>query len=487
MPISDLEALPRLSRRIAKNTTIVFLGQGLSLAANLGVTVLLARHLGEAGFGLFSYAIIFVSFFAIIADFGMKPILVREISRHPQRSDTILGNAILVKLALSVLAMILVTGAAVVFGFSSELRVVTWILAGNILLSSKLTTFRILFESIFQARLSMEIPVLCQTLDAVVLVSTIALLVQTDASLMMLAGAYVLSNVPGFLLTLVWSWKVAKPKFVLDRGLCRMLLQQSLPILLYVAFMTFYDRLDVILLQAMKGQSFVGLYAAAFRLVNPLNFIPLAVVTSLYPLMSKYSTTSSEHLGRTYAAGMKILGTIGLPLALGGTIFGDRIFEVLYPQTFAPSAKAFKLLVWAKALVFLNFFLVDFNTSVDRQGFNLWAALSMCLVNLGLDLLLIPRWDIVGASAAKLLTNVVGFGLLFWFSCHRVLISFAPTAAKLSGVAVIFLVWLLAIKTLSLMVALVSSGIVYLMLLMWFGVFDAQERRLLGGMVGRTE
>ena len=70
-----------LSRKIFKNSSIVLFGQAFSLLANLAVTVMMARYLGEAGFGIFSYGLVFASFFALIADFGMKPIIVWELAR----------------------------------------------------------------------------------------------------------------------------------------------------------------------------------------------------------------------------------------------------------------------------------------------------------------------------------------------------------------------------------------------------------------------
>jgi O-antigen/teichoic acid export membrane protein len=486
MPVDDLEALDHTAQRVAKNTTVVFLGQVISLFANLAVTVLLARYLGKAGFGLFSYAIVLVSFSALVADFGMKPILVREIARKPERAEAILGNAIFVKLVLCLLAVALAGAATLMARFSAELKVIIWILAGNILISSKLITVRNLFELVFQVRLRMQIPVLFQALDALVLMAATVVAIQQEASLRTIAAIYVLSNLPGFFLTLIWSQRAVKPQWQLDSGLCRMFFKEALPLFFYVVFMAFYDRLDLMLLQSMKGESFVGLYAAASRLVAPLNFIPLAIVTSLYPLMSNYSFTSPGNLEKAYLMGLKILATFGIALALVISVLGAPIFELLYSPAFTPAANAFKLLIWAQAFGLLNFFFVDYNTSVDRQRRNLWAAFAMCLVNLALDLVLIPKWDIVGASLAKLLTNLVGFGMLFAFSYTGDSKIVVNMAAKLAAVAALFLGWLTQIKSTNLFIALPSSAVVYLLLLMLFGIFDVNERQLFSRLLRRS-
>ncbi len=469
---------PSLSKRIAKNTVIVLVGQALSLLANLAVTIMLAGYLGGSGFGKFSYALVFVSFFALIADFGMKPILVRELARRPERRAEIFGNAFLIKAALNLLAMLAAVTAISFFNFEAETKTILFILTAIILLSAKLSTFRILFEALFHAQLRVDIPILCQILDAVILVLSTWVLIQNQATLSTLTLAYVLSNLPGFLLTIFWSWRLLKPKFRINIELCRVLLQESLPILFYAILMACYDRIDVLLLKTLQGENSVGLYAAAFRLVGPLNFIPLALVTSLFPLMSQYSVNSAESLGKTYVLGMKILGVIGLPLALIATILGGQIFAALYKPVFAPAANAFALLMWAQALFFWNFFLADFNTSNDRQKTNFWAALLMCAMNLGLDLLLIPKWDSLGASAAKLLTNIAGFGVLFYLSYQKSYRVLLWSLARLCGVAALFGAWLFLAQKLNLLLVLGASLFVYPMLLLLCRVFDANEKRL---------
>lgn len=474
-----------LSQRVARNTLVLFLGQALSLLANLAVNIVLARYLGEDQFGAFSYALVLISFFALLADFGMKPILVRELARRPQESATILGNAFLLKIIFMSLALVLVLLVPLLIGFSSDLRTLVWILGGNLLLSAKLITVRIVWESVFHVHLRMEIPVLFQTLDALLLIVVIMIAISFNAMVQTLALVYVCCNLPGFVLTCIWSNKIVQPRMRWERDLVTMFLRESWPIALYLVFMAFYDRLDVLLLESMKGRSEVGLYAAAFRLVSPLNFIPLALATSLFPVMSKFSSSSSDKLRQTYITAIKILSTLGLLLALVASFFAEHIFAWLYPVSFAPAAKAFAYLMWAQALGFLNFYLVDFNASVNRQNLNLRAAFIMAAVNLGIDLLLIPQWGLMGASLAKIPTNVIGFVLLFAFSQPEDLKPLLKTVAKLMLVALSFGAVLSFIQGVHLLLALFVACLIYGGLIWLFRIFDAYETALFLRLLGR--
>lgn len=475
-----------LAQRVAKNALVLFLGQALSLLANLAVNVVLARHLGEEQFGAFTYTLVLVSFFALLADFGMKPVLVRELARQPENLSRILGNALLLKFLLLALTFALAFVAPFLFNWSSDLRTLLWILAGNMLLSAKIITLRIVPESVFHVHLRMEIPTLFQTLDAIILIVATLVAVSLHASVNTLALIYVFSNLPGFLLTCVWSMRLVKPRLRWEREIATMFLRESWPIALYLAFMAFYDRLDVLLLEAMKGRNHVGQYAAAFRLVAPLNFIPLALATSLFPLMSRFSASSEEKLRKTYFTGTKILLTLGLALALGASFFAEPIFAWLYPDTFASAATAFVFLMWAQAFGFLNFFLVDFNASINRQSINLYAAIVMSCVNLALDLILIPRYGIMGASLAKIPTNVLGFALLFGLSKPGALQSYLKIVLKLGALAACFAFFLLLIKSLMLLPALLAAGCVYVALVWAFKIFNEEERALFRRMLVRN-
>ncbi len=479
------DSSPSLVQRVARNTLVIFLGQALSLLANLAVNILLARHLGENQFGTFSYALVLISFFALIADFGMKPILVRELARCPEQSETILGNAFLLKIILLSVTATLVLLVPILTGFSADLRLLLWIFAGNLLLSAKMITVRIVWEAVFHIRLRMGIPVLFQTLDAVLLVITTVIAVSSNATVEALAVIYVFCNLPGFLLTFIWSSKMAKPRLQWKRETIRMFLRESWPVALYLAFMALYDRLDVLLLETMKGRGEVGLYAAAFRLVSPLNFIPLALATSLFPLLSQFSHSASDKLRQTFVTGIKILATLGLLFALLANFWAEPIFAWLYPPAFANAATAFTYLMWAQAFGFLNFYLVDFNASINLQNLNLRAAFVMAIANLLIDLLLIPQWGILGASLAKIPTNVIGFLLLFSFSHARETKNVIQIFIKFAFVAICFGLILELIHEVHLLWSLLISGLVYIGLIWLFRIFDAYERSLLLRLLGR--
>lgn len=191
-----------LAQKVAKNTGVILAGQLINMALSLVVMVYLARYLGEEKFGMFSFALVFIGFFGIIANFGMKPIIVREISRDKAKARRVLGTSLSIKFLFSLVSIVLAYVVAVFLGYSQDLIILISILAFNILVSSKLQTFRVVFESAFEADLRMEYPVLFRMLDAILLVGLVAVLTHFNSSIKTITLFYVLSTVPGFFLPL---------------------------------------------------------------------------------------------------------------------------------------------------------------------------------------------------------------------------------------------------------------------------------------------
>lgn len=95
-----------LRKKIALNVSIIFISQGFIFLANFVSTIILIQSLQVKEYGIFSYGLVLVSYFAIIANFGMKPIILRELSREDGKESPLFFNAFILKLALTTLVWI---------------------------------------------------------------------------------------------------------------------------------------------------------------------------------------------------------------------------------------------------------------------------------------------------------------------------------------------------------------------------------------------
>ena len=465
-----------LSRKIFKNSSIVLFGQAFSLLANLAVTVMMARYLGEAGFGIFSYGLVFASFFALIADFGMKPIIVRELARDQWEPATFLGTAIIIRFLLSVFAILAALASSKLAGYSGQYLAVIVLLALNILFTAKLSTFRITFEAPFHADIEMHWPMLLRMLDSALALLSIYLCVQFSVSLEIMVAAFVLSNAPGLLLNAILTCRRRPWRFQLDMRALRFLFKESLPICFYTILVTFLGGVDVFLLKAMQGEEAVGLYAAATRLTTPLQFIPHAIVVSLFPIFSRYHEQTEGGVGRAFQLGFKLILLLGLGFAMTTTFLAPKIIALLYTDDFAASAQPFVLLMWSMVFLFLNFYFVDVLTSANLQKASFYVAAIMLLLNFPANWLLIHSHDIAGAAYAKLLAYAVGSAMLIYFVQKKYRFPGTGFWLRMVLLIVTFLAAAYYMQSASVIVALATSVLLFVVLIAALGVFDPEER-----------
>jgi len=139
-------------QKVAKNTGIVIVGDVIFRLISLFVTIYLARYLGTVGFGKYSFVFAYLAFFGVISDLGFRAILVREMSRDSSIAPKLIGNAYIIRLILTVFAVVLPIIIITLASYPSDTITYVCIAAFTLLFMS----FSDLYTTIFQANLRME-------------------------------------------------------------------------------------------------------------------------------------------------------------------------------------------------------------------------------------------------------------------------------------------------------------------------------------------
>jgi O-antigen/teichoic acid export membrane protein len=398
--------------KVTKNTALLMLGQVGALGLNAVSIIILARHWDESLFGIFSYGLVYVGFIGLISDFGMKPVLVREMTRNRYKADSVVNSASVVKLCLCGIAICLGCAVARIFFDAFQFKTVAALILVT-LFSSKSGTVRVVFESLFQADMDMQYPVGFQLTDSLLQVLAVWLLIHLNASFMVILLGYVFSNIPGFLWTIAATRRRIKLRMKADLAIVRWLLKESFPLFLYLILAMLYERMDVLFLKSFHGESMVGVYSSAFRLTAPLVFIPYAVVTALYPLMTKADDKQGHALSRLFGFGLKLLLMIGITVNVAGLVVGKPVFLLFFGVRFAEAVFPFQLLLLSQSIMFLIFFMVDYINARGRQKKNTLYIAIMVLASLFLQRSFIKAFGVIGAGWAKIILNTMSLSVLF--------------------------------------------------------------------------
>lgn len=468
--------------RVLKNTTIPLAALLFNKAVDLGFALLVLRALGPAGQGKYAFAIFLVGYVEIVSNFGLNTLLAREVAKDPSQ-----GNRFLTGTAL--LRLLLLTGLTpIVLAFIFVWRSV-FDLAGDTAAAILLLTLALVpgsvsaaLSSLFTAHERMEIPAAVSSVATLLKVGFGALALVLGFGFVGLAAVAVVVNMATLAVLLERVVRTLfRPRFEWDRRFSGGLLGVSFPLMINHLLNTVFFRIDILLLQPLRGNLEVGWYSAAYKVLDGLLLIPSTVTIALFPMLSRFAEEAPDTLLRTYRLAMKLLLSTALPISILVSAFSDPIIAVLGGPQYLPQASiALRILIWFLPLSFVNGLTQYVLISVNQQRYLTRAFLIGTGFNLIANLAVIPEYGFQGAAAVTVLSEVVLF-IPFAFGVRKFVgpIPWLQLAGRpvVAG-AVMVAVLLLALSVSSALALLVSLP-VYAGAILAVGTFDTEERALL--------
>jgi len=377
------------------------------------VTVIVTlNHLGPQGFGEFQTVASYTALITVLIDLGFNVLYVREAARNPTEISRYLQNLVSVRLLLSLAALAVLAGALYGRGLGGLL------LPGFLLMV--LTSYSNLLRNTFYAlqRLGWEVAAIL--LESTLLLGLVVAGRYTHQGVGYFLGAYAASY--GFscvyFLVVLQALKLARIRWRLELDFVRRWLWSGLPFAFAFVLTILYFRIDVPLLNLLRSNTEVGWYGAAYKPFEALLFIPLTLLQVAFPVFSVLHQRAPDKLRAAINSFFKGLLLVGWPLTVGTFLLApglDRLL-FLYPE----SAPALRILALAFVFAFVNNAFIGALNSIDRQVAFSWAAGISLIVNLGLNLVLIPLYGYLGASWATVLTEVA-LGAAGWVLTARYL------------------------------------------------------------------
>ena len=429
------------SRRIARNAGVLVVGDIAAKVASLAFYIAVARALGQSGFGDFNFALSLAVVLITISGFGLDTLLTREIARDTDEIHRMLWNTIGAKLAFGIVGVFAATGIALIGDYSSEV-----VLAVTILSVATLT--ELLGKSIggvFQGVEDMTpvaIAGIVQRFTTAIL--AIAALL-AGAGLLAVSGLYLFGAALGLLYSVfALRRRDLNPRVTLSRDHMKALVLASVPIGVGGIFNTILYRLDSTLLSFLDSNDAVGLYGAAYRLLDSTLFISFFFVAAMFPVLSRLNRETEPSSGEAFEVGAKVLVATLLPLGACFVLFADPLILALYGDDFEPAASAVQLLGGAAVLYGIAYLSTSFLVAQDRQRLLPWIVGGVAVQNVVLNFILIPSHSYNGAAVATTISEATLALVATIFvlretgplSTRRILIGPVIACAVMAGVTV---------------------------------------------------
>lgn len=396
-------------RKITANSATWFIGQIVTKLSGLVLVIFAARLMGEEQFGKFTVVMAYYVIVNVAIDFGLRPLVIREVARDPGQANSYLLAACLIKLVIHAISLVLiwfllsVTGTARDTGMSVMLSVVA------------LLPFTIsqTFSSMYMAMERMYYEALIVMIGQILWMITVIIMLLVGYQLVDLFVALIAVNCIILLLnSLIFMRRFFRPVLSLDMHLVWSMARESLPFALTSAFAILYFRIDTLMLSWMRGDVEVSWYGVAYRMTDAVNFVPIALMVSVYPIVSRLYTKNRDMMRIVVERSYYYLFVLGLPISAGLALSSEKLITLFFKNQYQPSIAALSILSWSLLPLFLNAILITTLNSANRQNIVTRATLVSLVVNIVGNILVIPSFGFYGACVTTILSEYVILVLL---------------------------------------------------------------------------
>jgi O-antigen/teichoic acid export membrane protein len=389
-------------RRVSRNTAFSSASEIANKLLTLGFYVFMARALGREGFGDFVFSLSLGLLLTEFAGFGTDAILTREVARRRHRLGELFWNVVGVKLALGALAVGLALAVAMLGGYGTEVRIAVVLLAIASVVSLVGRTVGATLQAFDDLKPSAVALFIQRLVTAVIGIAALA----AGAGVAEVAAIYLAGAVAALA---YFNREIVarrlRPRVEVSREQARWLIATSLPIGLTAIFSTMVFRLDATILSLFKGNAAVGLYGAAYQLLETPLFLAYGFVAAIVPTLARLRRDTHPSIAEAYEGACKVIVSLFLPIGMGFVLFSEPLMRLIYGPGYIDAASAVRLLGAAVALYGLSYLAGYVLISQDRQRIILWIAAAVALENVTLNLLLIPMYSFNGAAAVTSLSE----------------------------------------------------------------------------------
>jgi O-antigen/teichoic acid export membrane protein len=375
-----------------------------------GIDLTVQRIVGVGDYGFYFVILNFSFLFNIILDLGITNFNNRNIAQHNHLLNKHFSGILVLKLLLGMIYVVIAFIAALILRYNADqFRLLGWLALNQFLLS-----FILYLRSNISGFMMFKTDSMLSVLDRLLMILFCGVLLwghvtssafriewfvysQTAAYSITAALAFLIVVKKARFRKLNWNW----PFFL-------MIMKQSMPFALLVLLMTFYNRLDPVMLERLlpekTGNEQVGIYASGFRLLDAANMIAYLFGVLLVPIFSKM-IKKRQPIEHMLKLSFTLIITLAIIVGFGSFFYSYELMDLLYDTHIEASTKVFRLLIPGFIAVSTTYI---FGTLLTANGnlkqLNIIASLGL-VINLILNYLLIPHMLASGSAISSLVTQ----------------------------------------------------------------------------------
>jgi len=388
-------------QKVFRNLFWAMLGKIINIFCGLLVGIFVARYLGPGKFGLMNYIISYVTLFSVFATFGLDSIEIRELAKKNVIKEKIIGTAFVIRLILSIITIGFIS--VTLYLFESDFFTITLVLIYSIsLIINSLNVIRNYFTSIILNEFVVKTEIVRTIIGTGIKLGLLIInaplawfIVAATFDFVLIGGGYIFSYRKKVGAIKDWSF---------DKHEAVILMKAAFPLLLSGTAIIIYQRIDQVMIRNMINNDALGFYSIAAKFTEFAIFIPNVIAQTVTPLlvqahqndMKEYKIKSQQFLNLMW------WGAVFIALLI--SLFAYPIILILYGSTYSPAIVVLQIMAWRA--VFDSFFAASGQLIIieNLQKYAVIRNIIGLIVCVGLNLILIPHFGIIGSAWTSIIT-----------------------------------------------------------------------------------
>lgn len=401
-----------LTKSIAKNTLIQIVGKAVSTLLGLIAVAIMTRSLGVEKFGWYVTATGFLQFVGIFSDFGFTIITAKMLAEPNFDKQSLLNNLFTWRFITAFVFQALAPLIILFFPYPAPIKIAVAIMS----LSFFAVSLNNIFIGYYQSALKMATQMIGEVLGRIALVAGLILVFTQHYGFL---SAMVNITLASLIYTFYLWLKSPKVKFAINKEISQAIFKKIWPTAAAVIFNAFYLQGDRVILPLYVSQTDVGLYGAAYRILDIITQSAAMIMGIMMPLVAfAWSRNLTEEFKQRYQTSLDLVALLLIPMTAGIVALANPIMILVGGKEFAGSAKILQFLAIAIIGISFGNIFGYLALAINRQKQALWVYISTAILTVIAYFIFIPKYGIYGAAGASIFSELYA-GLMLMFLTNR--------------------------------------------------------------------
>lgn len=449
-----------IKKQLAHNTILQIIGKIFSTALGLIALGMMTRYLGTEKFGWYITTITFLQFIGILIDFGLIPVSAQMFGEAKHEKSKLFNNLFTYRFTTAIIFLALAPLISLVFPYPPEVKIA--------IAFSTISFFSIALNQIlvgnYQTKLKMIVQVIGENIGRLALVIGLYLLINKQADFLAIMILVVFSNLAYTLTMLLHThFKENKIKFEFDKKIWQEITTKMWPIAISIIFNVVYLKGDTLLLSLFTNQTEVGLYGAAYRVIDVLTQTAMMIMGLFLPLLAfSWGKEIKQEFKERWQLSFDAMMLLAVPMTVGVIMLANKIMVMIAGEEFYEAGNILKILALAIFGVYLGAIFGHTAVAINKQKQTIWIYSISAILTLIGYLIFIPKFTIYGAAYMTVFSEIfTSIGLFFIINKYIKEKLLVKTFCKIIFASFIMALTIYFLKNLNVLLLVILGIIVY--------------------------